>query len=72
MKRFNKVKLVWLCIIICFLLIGSPLILLLNKTDSVFFGVPLLYGFVFFIWLLLCVLTFIGYRLRWGQKDDEK
>ena len=32
--------------------------------------IPILYLFVFALWIALCVLTFIGWRMRWGEKSE--
>lgn len=71
MKKSNRIRIVWVCIIACFLLMISPLILYFNKTNAAVCHIPLIYAFVFLIWVILCVLTFIGYKLRWGSKDDD-
>ena len=33
--------------------------------------IPILYLFVFALWIALCVLTFIGWRMRWGEKSED-
>ena len=32
--------------------------------------IPILYLFDFALWIALCVLTFIGWRMRWGEKSE--
>lgn len=71
MKKRSKIGFVWICIILCFLLMASPLVLYLNSLDTLIFGVPPLYAFVFVLWVCLCILTFIGYQLRWGEKKND-
>lgn len=72
MKNNTKIKILWICIIICFLLIGGPLVILIDNSDSTILGMPPIYVFVFIIWIILCILTFIGYKLKWGDKDENK
>lgn len=36
------------------------------------FGMPFIYGFNFVVWLFLCVVLFIAYKLHWGRpRPDE-
>lgn len=72
MKNNKTIKILYTCIIICFLFIGGPLIIPLNNSSATVFGMPPIYTFVFIIWVILCILTFIGYKLKWGDKDDDK
>ena len=67
--RSVNLKILWFCIFICFILIGSPLIIYIDKLNVMFLGIPAIYSFVLLLCLLLCGLIFIGYRLCWGDKD---
>lgn len=64
-------KLLWSCLFICFVLIGSPLVIYINKLDVTFFGIPAIYSFVLSICTLMCILIFIGFRLSWGDKNKK-
>ena len=65
-----KMKPLWIAIIICFLLMGGPLIILLDHSGISIAHIPILYLFVFALWIALCILTFIGWRMRWGDEKE--
>ena len=65
-----KMKPLWIAIIVCFLLMGGPLIILLDHSGISIAHIPILYLFVFALWIALCILTFIGWRMRWGDEKE--
>jgi len=71
MKKRNGIKIVWISIIICFVLMCSPLIKLVSESGKMIFGVPGIYMIVFILWVILCILTFIGYKLNWGHGSNK-
>ena len=69
MKKTKKTSKLTAAIIICFLLMGSPLVILVDRSGVSIMNVPLIYIFVFALYIILCILTFIGYKTKWG--DDR-
>ncbi len=73
-KRFwqthngKRASFVWVGIMLCLFLMGSPIIVILDHFHCAIWGIPAVYVFPFAVWLILCVLTLIGYILKWGQK----
>lgn len=57
MKNRHKQKLVIISIIV-FMLFNAPVLLLFNKAEGTF-GLPLIYVYLFSVWLLLCVVSLI-------------
>lgn len=49
----------------------SPLIKLVSESGKMIFGVPGIYMIVFILWVILCILTFIGYKLNWGHGSNK-
>ncbi|HIW99304.1 MAG TPA: DUF3311 domain-containing protein [Candidatus Nesterenkonia stercoripullorum] len=35
------------------------------------FGMPFIYGFNALIWIILCVVLYIAYRVRWGRPSPD-
>lgn len=70
--KHKKMKILWIAIILCFLLMGGPLVILLDHSNILIGQIPILYLFVFFLWIVLCVLTFLGWRMRWGEQEEAK
>lgn len=70
--KHKKTKILWIAIILCFLLMGGPLVILLDHSNIMIGHIPILYLVVFLLWIALCVLTFLGWRMRWGEQDDEE
>lgn len=66
----KSLKSLWIVIITSFLLMGGPLIILLDRSNMSIAHIPILYLFVFSLWIALCILTFIGWRMRWGDKRE--
>lgn len=36
------------------------------------FGMPFIYGFNALIWMILCVVLYIAYRVRWGRPSPDE
>ena len=66
----SKERSLWIAIILCFLLMGGPLVILLDHSSITFAHIPILYLFVFALWIILCILTFIGWKMQWGEKKE--
>ena len=49
---------------------GCPVVILIDNSGLKFMNIPALYIYIFILWILLCILTFWGYRLKWGDKND--
>lgn len=69
-SKQKNLKTLWIAIIASFVLMGGPLIILLDHSHLNIAHIPILYLFVFALWIALCVLTFIGWRMRWGEKSE--
>ncbi|MCT8340649.1 hypothetical protein MG296_11335 [Flavobacteriaceae bacterium TK19130] len=57
MKKRHEQKLVVISLVL-FFLFNIPLIWIFNS-DGAIFGIPILYFFVFLIWGLACVISYI-------------
>lgn len=68
----RKMHLLWVLIIAGFAVIEFPGIFFINRIEPTVFGLPFIYGFTLIMWFYLCVLMFIGYKLKWGFGDSEK
>ena len=66
----KSLKALWTAIIASFVLMGGPLIILLDRSRLSIAHIPILYLFVFALWIILCILTFIGWRMEWGEKKE--
>jgi predicted membrane protein len=64
--------LLWALIILAFASIEFPGIFFINRIEPRIFGLPFIYGFTLIIWFILCVLMFVGYKLKWGYGDKKK
>ena len=62
----------WAAIGLCFILMISPLVPLLDYSDLNIAHIPILYIFVFVLWVALCLLAFIGWRMRWGEEHNHE
>lgn len=69
--KHKKTKILWIVIILCFLLMGGPLVILLDHSNIMVGHIPILYLVVFLLWIALCVLTFLGWRMRWGEQEER-
>ena len=67
----NNLRNLWIAIIACFLLMAGPLVVLLDHSRISIAHIPILYLFVFALWIALCILTFIGWRLKWGERKNK-
>jgi cellobiose-specific phosphotransferase system component IIC len=47
-----------------------PGIFLINRAEPFIFGMPFIYGFTVIMWVLMCVVMFIGYKTNWGKGAD--
>lgn len=73
MKSNFKIKALWGAIIFCFILMATPpVIIYLDKNALAFMHIPLIYVYIFILWIIICILTFIGYKLKWGDKKNDK
>ena len=36
------------------------------------FGMPFIYGFNALVWIVLCIVLYIAYRVRWGRPRPEE
>lgn len=71
MKQKNlKIKILWLAIALSFFLMCAPAIILVNNSDFTILHIPAIYLYIFLLWNVLNLLTFIGWRLKWGDTDD--
>ena len=60
MKKKHKQKLVILSIAL-FVLFNAPVLLLFNKTDNTF-GLPMIYIYIFAVWLSSGLLSFLVFK----------
>lgn len=35
-------------------------------------GMPFIYGFNFLVWVALCVVLYVAYRMRWGRHKPQE
>ncbi len=62
----------WVLIVIGFALMELPGVYLLNRIDPMLFGMPFIYSGTIVLWVVMCVLMFIGYQTNWGKGKDFK
>lgn len=67
-----KTKTLWILILIGFAIMEFPGIFFINRIDPVIFGFPFIYGFMIFMWLYMCMVLFIAYKMHWGKGDIRK
>ena len=65
----KKTFLLWGLIFLGFALIEFPGIFFINRVEPRIFGLPFIYAFTLIIWFFLCILMFIGYKIKWGFED---
>ncbi|WP_449354210.1 hypothetical protein ACUL41_13035 [Virgibacillus natechei] len=58
--------------IIGLLMLESPIILLANNIEPMFFGVPFLISWVLFWWAFCTIIFFIAYMKNWGKTTNIK
>lgn len=69
----KKTILLWSFIILGFAAIEFPGIFFINRIEPLIFGLPFIYGFTLIVWVFLCIMMYIGYRINWGhQRGDRK
>lgn len=68
----RKKHILWLLIILGFAAIEFPGIFFANRIEPRILGLPFIYGFTLIIWLYLCILMYVGYRMNWGFEDKKK
>jgi len=58
MKKKHQQKFIFLafCLFVAF---NLPIILLFNSSENTIFGLPIIYVYIFGIWLLSIIVTFI-------------
>ncbi|WP_210470668.1 hypothetical protein [Sporosarcina sp. 6E9] len=64
----GKKVLLYSLIILCFIMMESPVILLANKVEPIILGIPFLIFWSLIWWFVLTVLFLIGYLTNWGSK----
>lgn len=60
MKKRHEQKLVILSVVL-FVLFNAPVLLLFNKIEN-YFGLPFIYVYIFGIWLLSVVISFVIFK----------
>jgi len=60
MKKRHEQKLVILSLVL-FVLFNAPVLLLFNKIEN-YFGLPFIYVYIFGIWLLSVVISFVIFK----------
>jgi len=60
MKKRHQQKLVILSIVL-FILFNAPVLLLFNSSQK-WIGLPLIYGYIFFVWGASCVSSFLIFK----------
>lgn len=60
MKKRHEQKLVILSVVL-FVLFNAPILLIFNKSES-FFGLPIIYVYIFGVWLISVIVSFIIFK----------
>lgn len=68
----KKSRLLWGLILLGFAAIEFPGIFFINRAEPLIFGLPFIYGFTLAVWFVLCILMYVGYRMKWGCEDTKK
>ena len=70
-KKSFKISIIvlWVLIVISLAALEFPGVFFINRIYPKIFGLPFIYGFPLVIWVFFCILMYVGYRLKWGQKD---
>lgn len=68
----SKIKALYISIAATFILMGWPLVIFLDKSEIKIMNIPAVYIFVFILWLFICLFTFLGYKMKWGDTDPSK
>lgn len=63
----------WTIILVGLAVVQFPGVLFYHDViEPRIFGMPFIYGFNALVWLILCVVLFIAYKLHWGRpRPDE-
>lgn len=61
----------WILIIVGFSAIEFPGIFFINRIEPTIFGLPFIYGFTLIVWFYLCILMYVGYKMKWGITKDK-
>ncbi|QUW20867.1 hypothetical protein JSQ81_13705 [Sporosarcina sp. Marseille-Q4063] len=64
----GKKILLYSLIILCFIMMESPMVLLANKIEPIILGIPFLLFWTLIWWFALTVLFLIGYLINWGSE----
>lgn len=64
----GKKILLYSLIVLCFIMMESPMILLANKVEPIILGIPFLLFWNLIWWFVLTVLFLIGYLTNWGSE----
>ncbi|MBR0598175.1 hypothetical protein [Sinanaerobacter chloroacetimidivorans] len=67
----KKYRLLWFLILIGFAAIEFPGIFYINRIEPRILGLPFIYGFTLIVWLYLCILMYVGYKLKWGFTEKQ-
>ncbi|MBM7702743.1 hypothetical protein [Metabacillus iocasae] len=67
-KYPRKKVLLYSLIVLCFLIMETPLILFANTSEFVVMGIPFFLFWNLLWWFVTTVLFFIGYITNWGSK----
>jgi hypothetical protein len=67
----KKYRLLWFLILIGFAAIEFPGIFYINRIEPRILGLPFIYGFTLIVWLYLCILMYVGYKLKWGFTEKH-
>ncbi len=60
MKKRHQQKLIILSIAL-FILFNAPVLLLFNSSQKLI-GLPIIYGYIFFVWAASCLTSFIIFK----------
>ncbi|ERN51459.1 DUF3311 domain-containing protein [Alkalihalophilus marmarensis] len=72
-KRYpKKKKILYSLIILCFIVLETPLILLANTTEPFVLGMPFFLFWNLVWWFVLTGLFFIGYMINWGSAESKE
>lgn len=72
LAKYPKKKIMlYTMIIICFIIMESPLILLANKAEPFVLGLPFLIFWNLLWWFIGTVLFLVGYITNWGSRERK-
>lgn len=67
----KRILILWILIFLGFSAIEFPGIFFINRIEPTIFGLPFIYGFTLIVWSYLCVLMYVGYRMKWGYSNTK-